>query len=277
MIEAATDNGRLVDPIHSPWLRCCAVLLAAAALFAIITGAAFTTNEYRPFYSFGQSHFMVAALVAVLTIGLVIWLLLTEKRVWMRRLAWIALAIAIVEGLLGFITVPQPPAVRFVHAFLAQLFFATTVAMAVFTSRGWTRIPELVRCRPSVRILAMMIAILVLAQAALGVAFRHGVIDVTLHVLGALVVAIFVVALALSVLYRSRHEPLRPFGVTLLIVTALQVFLGLGLFSMGSPDVDPSAVIVVTIVHAATAALTLAATVVMVVLVLCSVPASANR
>jgi hypothetical protein len=109
------------------------------------------------------------------------------------------------------------------------------------------------------------------------VAFRHGIMDVTLHFLGALVVAIFVVALALSVLYRSGHEPLRPFGVTLLIVTALQVFLGLGLFSMGSPDVDPSAVIVVTIVHAATAALTLAATVVMVVLVLCSVPASANR
>ena len=277
MIGATTHNRRLTDPIHSPWLRCCAVLLAAAALFAIITGAAFTTNEERPFYSFGQSHLMVGVSVAVLTISLVIWLLLTEKRVWIRRLGWMAVAIVIVESLLGLITVPQPPAVRFTHAFLAQFFFATTVAIAVFTSRGWARIPELARCRPSLRILAVIAALLLLAQASLGVAFRHGVMDVTLHVFGALVVVVFVVALALSVLYRSGHEPLRPVGVTLLIVTAVQVFLGLALIAMGSPDIDPGAVIVVTIVHAATAALTLAATVVMAVLVLCSIPANTNR
>jgi heme A synthase len=216
---------------------------------------------------------MVAAFVTVLTIGLVIWLLLTEKRVWIRRLAWIVLATVIVEALLGFVTVPQPPGVRFTHALLAHLFFATTVAMAVFTTRGWARIPELARCRLSVRILATITVILVPVQAALGVAFHHGVMDVTLHVLGALVVVIFVAALALSVLYRSGHEPLRPAGVTLLIVTALQVFLGLAVFSMGSPDIDPVAVIVVTMVHAATAALTLAATVVAAVLVLCSIPA----
>jgi heme A synthase len=273
MIGATTHNRRLTDPIHSAWLRCFAFFLSAAALFAIITGAAFTSNEERPLYSFGQSHFMVGACVGALTIGLVIWLQFVEKRAWMQRLGWIALVTVIVEGLLGFVTLPQPPAIRFTHAYLAQLFFATTVAMAVFTSRGWTRIPELARCRPFVRILATITAILVLAQVALGVAFRHGVMDVTLHVLGALVVAIFVVALALSVLYRSGHEPLRPAGVTLLIVMAVQVFLGLALFSMGSPDVDPVAVIVVTIVHAATAALTLAATAVTAVLVLCSIPA----
>ena len=79
----------------------------------------------------------------------------------------------------------------------------------------------------------MITAVLVLGQAALGVAFRHGIIDVIPHVLGALVVAIFVVALAMSVLYRSGNEPLRPAGVTLLIITAVQVFLGLALFSMG--------------------------------------------
>lgn len=94
--------------------------------------------------------------------------------------------------------------------------------------------------RPSLRILEIA-AILVLAQAALGVSFRHGIIDVTLHVVGALVVLIFIVA------------------------------------SMGSADIDPSAVIVVTIVHAATAALTLAATVVTMLLVLRSVPANVNR
>ena len=51
-----------------------------AALVSIVTGAAFTTNEERPFYSFGQSHLMVGIVAGVLTIGLVIWLLQTEKR-----------------------------------------------------------------------------------------------------------------------------------------------------------------------------------------------------
>ena len=277
MIGPTTHNRHLADPIHSFWLPCCAVLLAAVALCAIITGAAFTANEERPFYSFGQSHLMVAALVGVLTIGLVIWLLLTEKRVWMRRLAWIVLATVIVEGLLGLVTVPQPPAVRLVHAFLAQLFFTTTVAIAIFTSRGWARVPEFVRCRPSLRVLALITAFLVLVQATLGVAFRHGVITVTLHLLGAFVAAIFVAVLAMWVLYRPGHEPLRPAGVTLLIVTAVQVFLGLALFSISFTDIDPGIVIIVTMVHTAMAALTLTAAVVTAVLILCSISASVNR
>jgi hypothetical protein len=43
----------------------------------------------------------------------------------------------------------------------------------------------------------------------------------------------------------------------------VQVFLGLALFSMESMDVDPSSVILMTILHATTGALTLAATVLM--------------
>ncbi|MGA2877604.1 MAG: hypothetical protein ABSG13_01500 [Bryobacteraceae bacterium] len=265
-------------PIASQWLHRYAFLLAAAALVSIVTGAAFTTNEERPLYSLGQSHLMVGMAAGILTVGLVIWLLQTERRLWMRRLAWIALAIVIVETLLGFITVPQPPAVRFAHASLAQLFFATATAIAVFTSSAGVRVPIIAGGRPSLRILAMITAAIVLGQAALGVAFRHGIIDVIPHVLGALVVAIFVAALAMVLLYRPENEPLRPAGVTLLIITAAQFFIGLALFSMGlAPDIDPEAVIVVTMVHAAVGALTLAATVVAVVLILRRVPASANR
>lgn len=117
-------------PIERPWLQLCAILLAVAARAAIITGDAFTTNEDRPLYSPGQSHLAVGVLAGVLTIGLVAWLLLTEKRVPLRRLAWGALAIVMVEASLGFITVPQSPAVRFAHSFLAQLFFATSALIA---------------------------------------------------------------------------------------------------------------------------------------------------
>lgn len=265
-------------PNGSPWLQRYAILLAAAWLLCVVTGDAFTTNEERPLYTLGQSHLIVAVAGGILTIGFFIWLVLAEKRVWMRRLAWIALAIVIAESLLVFMTVPQPPAVRFAHAFLAQLFFAAAVAIAVLASRAGTRVPRLVGARPSLRFLAMITAILVLGQAALGVAFRQGIIDVIPHVLGALVVAIFVTSLAMSVLYRPGNEPLRPAGVTLLIITAVQVFIGLALFSMDSaPDIDPMTVIIVVIVHASVAAFTLAATVVAVVLILHSIPPSVSR
>ena len=265
-------------PIGGRWLQRYAVLLAVASLFAIITGTAFTTNEERPLYSLGQSHLTISVFTGILTIGLLIWLSLADQRAWIRGLAWMALAILIVETLLGFIAVPQPPAIRFSHALLAQLFFAITAAIAVFTSPGVAQFPIVAAGRSSLRILAMITAVLLLGQAALGAAFRHGIIDVIPHVLGALVVAIFVAALAMSVLYRPEHEPLRLAGVTLLIITAAQVFIGLALFSMGlMDDIDPVAVIIATTVHAATAALTLSATLVAVVLIVRSVPARVSR
>ena len=255
-------------PIGNRRLQRYAVLLAAAGLFSVITGAAFTTNEERPLYSFGQSHLIAGIFSGVLTIGLVIWLLFAEKRVWMRRLAWAALAIVIGETVLGFVTVPQPPAIRFAHAFLAQLFFAISAAIAVFISRVESQVPMVAGGRRSLRILAMITAILVLGQTALGVAFRHGIIDVIPHVLGALVVAIFVAALAMLLIYRPENERLRPAGVTLLIIMAAQCFIGLTLFSLGlTADIDPEAVIVVTMVHTSVASLTLAATMVTVVLI----------
>lgn len=269
---------RANDPHRKSILQRYAVLVAAAGLFSVVTGDAFTTNEERPFYSFGQSHLVLGIFAGVLSIGLVIGLLRIEKRAWMRRLAWIALAIVIPQCLLGFMTVPQLPAERFAHAFLAQLLFAATAAVAFFTTDASARVPTLAGARPSLRILGMITATLVLVQAALGVAFRQGFIDVIPHVLGALVVAIFVAALAMSVLYRQENEPLRPAGVTLLIVTAVQVFVGLALFSMASDqDIDPEAVIIVTLLHAALSALTLAATVVAVALILRGIPASVNR
>ena len=129
-------------PIAGRWLQRYAVLLAVASLFAIITGTAFTTNEERPLYSLGQSHLAISVFTGILTIGLVVWLSLADKRAWIRGLAWMALAILIVETLLGFIAVPQPPAIRFSHALLAQLFFAITAAIAVFTGLRWRSFPS---------------------------------------------------------------------------------------------------------------------------------------
>src|ERR1700747_3609643 len=61
---------------------------------------------------FEHGHRMVATTVGMLTIGLAIWLARAEKRRWLRRLGWVALAAVIAQGLLGGMTVifmlPKP-------------------------------------------------------------------------------------------------------------------------------------------------------------------------
>jgi heme A synthase len=252
--------------MDNAWLHRYAILLAACSLLLVITGASVSGNAERPLYSLGQSHAIIGAAVGVLTIGLVIWLARVEKRTGLRRLGWAVLSAVVVESLLGLQAAPLPPAVRIAHAFLAQLFFAATVAIAVLTSGGWKRSPEPVG-RVPMRWLTKLAPAAVLAQVALGLAFRHGVLDVMPHLLGAFVIAFFVLGLTLPAIYSSELSPLRPPAQVLLIILSVQVFLGLALFTMAPMDIDPAVTIVLTVVHAATGALTLAATVVMSLLI----------
>ncbi|HAF24655.1 MAG TPA: hypothetical protein DCK93_17415, partial [Blastocatellia bacterium] len=136
-----------------------ALLVACATFFLIIAGALVTSHDAglatsdwplsngqvfpkmvgNLFWEHG--HRLVATTVGLLTIGLVIFLFLKERRSWIRRLAVLALAAVIAQGLLGGLTVKLmlPLAVSAAHATLAQLFFCTTVSLAVFTSSSWMK------------------------------------------------------------------------------------------------------------------------------------------
>ncbi|MGA3187190.1 MAG: COX15/CtaA family protein, partial [Bryobacteraceae bacterium] len=177
------------------WLHRYAVLLAVCTLFLVVAGASVTSKEAGlsvPDWplSYGQvmpqmtggvffehGHRMVATAVGFMTIILAIWLALVETRSWMKKLGFAALAAVIVQGLLGGLTVKLmlPPAVSISHACLAQLFFSTTVAIALFTSKNWLQGPEIVEDHgwPSLRSLAIVTPAMVLIQIALGAAFRH--------------------------------------------------------------------------------------------------------
>jgi hypothetical protein len=105
-------------------------------------------------------------------------------------------------------------------------------------------------------------------QGALGVTFRHGVISMMPHVLGALAVAVIVLVLAMTVMYGLEHPVLHSAAVAMLIVTAVQMLLGFLLFSIAFVlQTDPVIVICASMIHTAAAAVTLAATVVMVLLI----------
>jgi heme A synthase len=250
---------------HS-WLHVTAILLAVCTLFDLATGTAVTTNEARPLYSFGQWHAVVGGLIGILALGLVIPLSQRASK-GVRPLVWAALAVLVVEALLGLVAAPQPVALRVIHTLLGQVFCVASVATAVFTSPAWKRRLPVVE-QSAIRTLVQCAPAVMLVQTTLGVLFRQGVIEMMPHILGALVVGIFVAVLCAFLIYRPEYEPLRPAAVAALIITGVQILLGFVLYTMtvSNLPIDPAVVVIITMIHGATAALTFAATVVLAAL-----------
>jgi cytochrome c oxidase assembly protein subunit 15 len=96
-----------------------------------------------------HSHRLSGATMGLITIGLAVWLWRTESRGWLRRLGWWALAIVIVQGIIGgkrvlldSLAVPGfdmtlGQMLRIPHGVLAQVFVCLLFAIAAATSRAW--------------------------------------------------------------------------------------------------------------------------------------------
>jgi heme a synthase len=265
------------------------VILAACTLFLVLAGASVTSNEaglsvpdwplsygkVMPemtggvFYEHG--HRMVATTVGFLTIILAIWLWRTEDRSWMRRIGWIALLGVIVQGVFGGLTVifKLPPAVSIVHACLAQLFFSLTVAIALFASPGWRRGAEMVEDEntPSLRTLALLAPLTIFGQLMLGAAYRHKLLGLVPHVIGALAVTAVILIVGMFALQQfPKHAAIRKSALTLVTITLVQVFLGIAAYMSRiytTESLEPQAIMVAfTVLHVAVGALTMATAVV---------------
>lgn len=274
------------------WLHRFTVLWSFCTLFLVVAGGLVTSNdaglsvpdwplsygrlmppmEGNIFYEHG--HRMVATTVGLLTIVMALWLWRAEKRRWMRNLGWIALAAVVAQGVLGGLTVlfllPKPVSIG--HACLAQLFFSTTVAMALFTSESWRRGAQPVddSGAPSLHTLALAAPAAVLMQLALGAAARHQALGILPHVCGAVVATGMVLWVALRVLMRhAEHVALRQSALALVTITFAQVFLGIAAYMSRLATADapqPMPVMVgFTVAHVAVGALTMAASVVLAI------------
>lgn len=287
-----------------------ALLVAGATLFLIIAGALVTSHDaglatadwpltegrFLPKVTvFGittdgvnmvgnlfweHGHRMIATTVGFLTIVLVVLLHAKEKRLWVRRLGLAALAGVVAQGLLGGLTVKLmlPLAVSSAHATLAQLFFCTTVSLAVFTSKSWMdeRPTSEEHGTVSLRWLCVAAAAAILLQLVLGATLRHSATwDKPLptnllltHIAGAVSVTLLLGSAALTTLRRHGSERFlaRPAQIALCLL-GVQLFLGLAAYwarTLSPNDPQPLPMMVgITVAHVACGALVFATTIVL--------------
>jgi len=223
-----------------------------------------------------HGHRMIATMVGMFTIVSLVWIFRADRRRWLRILAGVALLAVIVQGVLGGLTVLLllPWYISSSHATLAQLFFSTTVAMALFTSRRWLAGPSMVpeEAENPLRGLSLAAPICVICQLFLGAAARHKAIGSIYHICAAPIVTGVILWLSMRILlHYSQNRELRIGSVLLLSITIVQVFLGVGAFMTRVAYVDaiqPMPLMVTfTVLHVATGALTLAASVILAILV----------
>lgn len=293
-----------VSNTYKPGLHRWSILLAFCTLLLVVAGGLVTSRDAGlsvPDWplSYGKlmppmeggvlyehGHRMVATTVGILTIVSMIWILRRESRVWLRWLSVIALVAVIVQGVLGGMTVLflLPWYISTSHACLAQLFFSTTVAMALFTSDWWLHGPSVIEEDPRfpIRGLSLGAPIFVLSQLALGAAARHKEIGYIYHVAWAPVVAGVILWVSLRILlHYHRNTELRISAVALLSITFCQVFLGIAAWMtriVYADAVQPMPVMVTfTVLHVAVGALTMAAAVAVAILVRRNIPAPARE
>jgi cytochrome c oxidase assembly protein subunit 15 len=309
MLQSKIGNRQpAVGNVMNRGLHRFSLLLAGATFFLIIAGALVTSHDaglatadwpltegkFLPkveslgisgvnmvgnlFWEHG--HRMVATTVGLLTIGLVVFLFRKEQRAWVRRLGLVALAGVIAQGVLGGVTVKLmlPLVVSAAHATLAQLFFCTTVSLAVFTSPSWLEERASTEDQASVplRYLCVAAAATIFLQLIIGATLRHSATwdkplptDLLLtHIGGAIAVTFLLGSAALIVLRRHAGQSFltKPAKIALALL-ALQLLLGIAAYltRVASPN-DPqplNPMIGITVAHVACGALVFATTIVL--------------
>ncbi len=232
---------------------------------------------------FEHTHRILAQFVGVLSIVLAVWTWRVDRRRWMRKLGWFALALVIAQGVLGGITVLfyLPRGVSTAHAALSQAFLCVVIAMTIFAGRSFVEPQpqprsDFIPRRPTLHTLAALSVAVVYVQLILGAAFRHAHTPRTLsllapHLVGAAVVTILLLWTITRVLSdHSAVDQLRRPALSLLALLMVQLALGFSTYvtvvEWGREAAQPMAGMVVTsVAHVAVGALVLVHTVILAI------------
>jgi hypothetical protein len=252
--------------MNSIWLFRLSVLVAACVLFQIATGSAVTGNLLEPLASppggiFSEAgHMGFAAVTGLLTLATALWMIAAGGS--LRTTGLVTALLLLAEGGLGTPSLQEKftPGLPILHACLAHLLFAATVASVILASPGRTKDTVVDAGWPSLRSLAMVTPVLTFVQVLLGAAFRHKAIGIMPHIAGAILIALLILLTGMFVTQQCpQHRSLKPAAVTLMTAVFVQVFLGIGALTMRMINsTDTPAVILVTGAHVVAGAFTLA-------------------
>jgi cytochrome c oxidase assembly protein subunit 15 len=215
---------------------------------------------------FEYSHRVVAGIVSLLTLALAIWITKADKRALAKKLGWTAVGLVLAQAALGGFRVlgSDPSASATAHATLAQIFLLTLVGLTVYLSPWWQENPPRFddHGSPHATALASATTGVVLAQILLGAGYRHGLLNIVPHLVGAAVVTVMVVWTGRAVKKRFKDRSLRK-GVALLhSFFGIQVLLGFAAWWAMTRPIDlvqPTDVFVtLTVAHVLGGALLLA-------------------
>jgi cytochrome c oxidase assembly protein subunit 15 len=219
-----------------------------------------------------HAHRLYGAAVGMATILLAGWLLVFERRRWMKALGVLAVVAVIVQGVLGGTRVTEVSTfLAAVHGCMGQAFFALMVALCVMTGRGWQAQRGTVPDTSHLRRSALLVAGLVAAQITLGSWLRHYGTPAALASHGALGAAVWAYAAVVLVKIERRRGsvgPLLPSARALAATSTLQIVLGVAATVMllpfdGLPRPVSLSQALVRTGHQTNGALLLAATVVL--------------
>lgn len=259
---------------------------AAAWVFLVVTMGAFTTSIgagmafpdwplsngsinpegwLRDIYMFAEhSHRLFGMGMGLIAITTAVWLQRREPRRWVRRLGWTALAIVVVQGVIGgkrvllnSIAVPGfdlslGQMLTIPHGILAQVYVCVLFAIAASVSRGWLAGAE----RPidsGLRRATIGLTFLVLAQLVIAAVMRHNMAGLAIpsfpqstpeggwlpassdfrvvihftHRVMALILTGAIVALAVAIFRQaSASAGLRRLALALILLLVVQIALG---------------------------------------------------
>jgi heme a synthase len=200
MTEATSRPTAVIDRRYRRWLHRFAFFTAIATLFLICSGGMVTskgvglavpdwptTFGYNMFLFpiskwvggifFEHVHRLIASIVGFLTIVLAIWLWRGESRRWLQNLGFAALALVILQGVIGGLRVTLlKDEIGIFHACLAQGFFGLLIVITLATSRLWQRLsaqnfPS--GAAQSLARVAIVTTSVIYVQLALGATMRH--------------------------------------------------------------------------------------------------------
>lgn len=267
IIGSAKGASRSVDINRRNWTPQFALVVAGSTLLLIIAGGVvtgleaglavpdwLTTFKYpmvlyplelmkqQQGVYFEHFHRLWGLLVGLSTIVLTIHLFRHDRRGWVKVAAVTALIMVIIQGVMGGTRITETSVVLAIaHGVFGQLLFALLVCIAAFTTLRWTAGPraQIVEKGNADHTLSWSLLTVVIVQIALGAVYRHLGADprvshstsfalINAHMgLGVLVAIKLLVVGIRAWAKRKAHQPLSRIGLIMIILTPLQVVLGL--------------------------------------------------